>query len=230
MNRGERRKQGARGKKLPTIFMATVRPRSPEMIHGQFADSMLRLIAQASGTCGIRPVSVSTGPLLSRARNKLLSQFLEKDDEYILFADTDIIFEWDDLQYLLEQDKPICGSLYFTLDPREQPVIAHLLELEGEPETYRDVPIERAISEGGDPAEPFVVSGLGMGFTLIKREVIQALADAKGGIKKLWPFAETDEEKGYGEDLTFCLRAKELGFDSWLCPKSRVGHIKEIVL
>jgi len=74
------------------------------------------------------------------------------------------------------------------------------------------------------------VAGLGCGFTLIKRKVLNDLADSRGGTARLWPYAETGEEEGFGEDLTFGLRAKELGFDSWLVPASKVGHIKEVVL
>lgn len=198
--------------------------------------SILMLFANASGKCLIQPVGCGTGPLLSRARNRLVQQFLEGTYDYFLWTDTDITFQYEDLAALLLADKDIAGSVYFTLDSSGEPVVAHLEERaqeEGDDSkgpVYQDVPISKCYGDDGSPAEPFVVSGLGCGFTLIKREVMDALASSHGGTARLWPYAETGEEEGYGEDLTFCLRAKEMGFDSWLVPASRVGHTKEIVL
>lgn len=232
MNRAERRDAVKRGTPMlqphKTVFLGYVRPRFPGLIHARWHDSLLALIAHSSGLFGIRPIAMESGPLLSRARNRLLEYFLEETtDEYFLWTDTDTIFNVEDLKALLDAQLPICGALYFTLDQDEQIVCAHLDEDSEDAGSYRDVKLERLLNPEGDgPAEPFVVSGLGMGFTLIKREVVESLAP----IKKLWPYAETDVDKGYGEDLTFCLRAKEKGFDSWLVPAVKVGHIKEIVI
>ena len=182
----------------------------------------------------IKPVGCASGPLLSRARNLLVQQFLEGDYDYFLWTDTDIIYTWDDLAVLLQSDKDIAGSVYLTLDGQNQPVVAHLQEDlggdDGERKRYRDVPLSDCYGDDSSPKEPFVVAGLGCGFTLIKREVLVALAESHGGTARLWPYAETGEEEGFGEDLTFGLRAAELGYNSWLVPASRVGHIKEIVL
>ena len=195
--------------------------------------SVLYLFAGATGKCLIQPVGCGTGPLLSRARNRLVQQFLEGTYDYFLWTDTDITFAYEDLALLMQLDKDIAGSVYLTLDGQDQPTVAHL-ELDPEAEEgsprYRDVPVHSCYDENSNPKEPFVVSGLGCGFTLIKREVLVALAVSHGGTARLWPYAETGEEEGFGEDLTFCLRAAELGFESWVVPASKVGHTKEIVL
>lgn len=237
MNREERRALDKLEKKYgslpspkakpPTIFVGYVRPRFPGMVYARFSDSLWALAAASSGLYGMRPIAMESGPLLSRARNNLLRYFLdETDDEYFLSVDTDIIFYPSDLLALLAADKPICGSIYLTLDEQEEKVCAHLDEVSGDAGTYKDVSLERLVSPEGTPEPPFEISGLGMGFTLIKREVIQELSP----IKALWPFAESDEEHGYGEDLTFCLRAKDKGFSSWIIPQTKVGHIKAIVI
>ena len=210
----------------PTIFLGYCRPRSPGVIHARFLDSMLELIARSSGKFGIRPTAIETGPLLSRARNSLLSAFLDTTDDFFLWVDSDIIFGIEDLEALLSLNFPIAGSVYYTLDQQGIPVCAHLDELKDQPGEYKSVDLSRLYDAESKPMDPFVISGLGMGFTLIKREVIEALAP----IKRLWPFAETDIDHGYGEDLTFCLRAKEKGFLSYIVPQSKVGHIKEIEL
>ena len=178
----------------------------------------------------IQPMGIATGPLLSKARNVLLGYFMEGDYDYFLWADTDIEFDWQDLAVLMQSNRDIAGSVYLTLDSSGEPVCAHLLEKEGSPGVYADVPLSLCYEDDGTPKEEVRVSGLGCGFTLIKRNVIQALSDQKGGIKRLWPYAETGEDEGFGEDLTFGLRAAEIGFDSYLIPKSKVAHIKEIAI
>lgn len=220
----------AQKRQLPKIFLGYVFPRSPGLVHEAWMRSVLYLFAGAQGKCLIQPVGCGTGPLLSRARNQLVQQFLEGDYDYFLWTDTDIEFGWPDLSLLLLTDKDIAGSVYFALNGEGEPVVAHLQEKADEPRVYEAVPFSSCYGDDSSPKEPFTVAGLGCGFTLIKREVLVALAESRGGTARLWPYAETGEEEGYGEDLTFCLRAKEMGFESWLVPASRVGHIKEITI
>lgn len=220
-------------KPLPSIFLGYCFPRSPALVHESWARSLLYLFAGAQGHCLIQPVGCGSGPLLSRARNLLVQQFLEGSYDYFLWTDTDIEFGWEDLSVLLRADKDIAGSVYFALDGQGQPTVAHLQSDPEAPEgevRYRDVPVSSCYGDDASPKEPFVVAGLGCGFTLIKRRVLSDLAESHGGTARLWPYAETGEEEGFGEDLTFGLRAAELGYQSWLVPESKVGHTKEIVL
>jgi len=219
-----------RPKRLPYIFLGYCFPRSPGLVHESWARSLLYLFAGAQGNALIKPVGCGSGPLLSRARNLLVQQFLEGDYDYFLWTDTDIEYTWEDLSLLLRADKDIAGSVYYAFDREGQPVVAHLQEDPEEAGRYRDVPISACYGDNDSPKEPFVVAGLGCGFTLIKRRVLKDLADSHGGTARLWPYAETGEEEGFGEDLTFGLRALDLGFQSWLVPESKVDHIKEIVL
>lgn len=177
-------------------------------------------------------MGVGTGPLLSRARNTLLKYFLEGKEhfDYFLWADTDIVFEYEDLAVLMQCDKHIAGSVYLALGAEGDPKVVALREKQDEKGVFEDVPLSDLYAPSGEPKGPVRVDGLGCGFTLIKREVIESLRDAKGEIKRLWPYAESDEDAGYGEDLTFGLRARDLGYESFVVPRSKVGHIKEIVL
>jgi GT2 family glycosyltransferase len=67
-----------------------------------------------------------------------------------------------------------------------------------------------------------------MGLTLIRREVLE---DLGADHEKLWPFAETIVDgRALGEDVTFCLRAKEKGYQTWLCGDARAGHAKTFII
>lgn len=239
MNREQRRAaeraikhQTARGavdlatvkQQVPKLFMAYVQP---GIVHEMWMMSVLGLIARSPGKYQIRPAGVQSGPLLSRARNLLVQSFLETDDEYLLFTDTDMVFKFEDVNLLVEADAPIAGALYYSVAAGvdDGPWCTALVVSEEDPEQY--VPLKLPEPDADDyPTEPIQVAAVGMGLTLIKREVIEALTP----IKRLWPFAETHEERGYGEDLTFCLRAAEYDYPSVVVPKARVGHIKEIVV
>lgn len=165
------------------------------------------------------------GPLISRARNMLLERFLGTDADFLLMADTDIVFNPSDVRLLLEARKPIVGALYYGI-------------LGGNPESTFPV----ALSYQGLPGEPGKVlqsldkvpsklsrvAAVGMGLTLIQRRVIEAL-EPNSALNK--PFAErVYDGRHHGEDAVFCLEAKKAGYDTWLEPRARVGHIKSIVL
>ena len=79
------------------------------------------------------------------------------------------------------------------------------------------------------------MASVGMGFTLIHRRVLEALQKAKP--KHRWAWFGHDEvvdENGFidcmGEDPTFCMRAKALGFKIQGHSGIAVGHKKTTLL
>jgi len=230
-------KQGAvdlSQKKVPVIAFGYVYPSDPPLIHESFMRSCMSLAAGAATLQhGVRPVSVGTNGLLAKARNTIVSTVLaDPSNRYLLFSDTDTEWVWPHVKMLLEADKPIVAALYFSfrLTPEgERATFPVALRADPEnPGGYEPLTEADLLDEEGDLlAEPIEVDGVGMGLTLIKREVLEAL-DPQG--RRLWPFAETNEERGYGEDLTFSLRAKEAGFQPYLLPAARIGHHKSVVL
>jgi len=218
----------------PVIALGYLFPSDPPLIHESFMRSVLSLVAgSAQLGFGIRPLSVKGGPLIARARNDIVASFLaDPSNRYLLFSDTDTEWIWPHVSLLLEADRPIVGALYFSfrLTPEgEQETFPVALRADPEnPGGFEPLTEADLLDEEGDLlAEPIEVDGVGMGLTLIRREVLEAL-DPQG--RRLWPFAESDETRGYGEDLTFSLRAKEAGYQSWLLPAARIGHHKSVVL
>ncbi len=165
------------------------------------------------------------GPLISRARNMLLERFLSTEADYLLMADTDVVFTANDVRLLLEARKPIVGALYYGIlggNPESTfPVALTYQGLEGKPGKVLQS-LDKA------PRHLCRVGAVGMGLTLIRRDVVEAL-EPSSTLNK--PFAErVYDGRHHGEDAVFCLEAKKAGFDTWLEPKARVGHIKSIVL
>lgn len=65
---------------------------------------------------------------------------------------------------------------------------------------------------------PIKMEWLGLGFMAINKDVIDALSE---------PFMR---ENHYGEDVAFCLNARDAGFELWLDPNIRVTHHKVLPL
>ena len=129
-----------------------------------------------------------------------------------------MVFNDDILDRLLKADLPIVSALYVAPYPRIDELNPVALMRHEDDGLYW--PLEINESDGFDPEDPIPVDGVGMGLCLIKRQVLEDLgADANKG----WPFAEVD---GYGEDLTFCIRAQEKGYQAYVIPAARAGHRK----
>ena len=140
----------------------------------------------------------------------------KKDYDYIMWIDSDQVFEPNDFFKLLEHDKDIVSGLY-------------LRKPQGD--TLNDVPIEFAcFNENGKRLYTNEVNGElikvwsnGMGWMLVKKGVFEK-------IEYPW-FGPIIEGLGFhGEDVSFQLRAKDVGFDSHVDTSIIVGHEKEVVL
>ena len=79
--------------------------------------------------------------------------------------------------------------------------------------------------------KPFTVDYTGFGWLLIKNGVFE-----NEGMPYPWfapkmqVFESGEVQDMCGEDVSFCLDAKEAGFEIWCDPKIRVGHEKTRVI
>ena len=72
---------------------------------------------------------------------------------------------------------------------------------------------------------PFTVDYTGFGWVLIKKGVFENL-EYPWFAPKMQVFESGSVQDMCGEDVSFCLDAKEEGFDIWCDPRIRVGHEK----
>ena len=77
--------------------------------------------------------------------------------------------------------------------------------------------------------KPFTVDYTGFGWVLIKKGVFEAL-EYPWFAPKMQVFDSGEVQDMCGEDVSFCLDAKEMGFEIWCDPKIRVGHEKTRIL
>ena len=142
----------------------------------------------------------------------------KKDYDYIMWIDSDQVFEPNDFFKLLEHDKDIVSGLY-------------LRKPKGD--NLSDIPVFFACFSAPDKGlftnevngELRTVYANGMGWMLVKKGVFEKI-----DYPWFYPINTNDGVGIHGEDHSFQIRAKEAGFDSWADTSIIVGHEKEVVL
>lgn len=143
---------------------------------------------------------------ISFNRNSIVKDFLAKPEyDYLMMIDSDIIppINYLDLaDYLIEEGKDIVSGVCFAY--MDQSIVPLVLE-------YNTNPNEKPfLVKSLEGTEGLVeVDAVGTGAIIIKREVLE---------KVKAPFINRYDEDGLklmGLDLSFCDKAKKLGFRTW---------------
>ena len=176
-----------------------------DMVHATFAQSLASL--NKVGQCA---VAFNACSLIYDSRNKLAAKAMKDEFDYVLWLDSDMVFSPDILEKLVADDKDIVSGLYFRRSHPYSPVIYKDSELKDGRlvwSDYTDYPKE----------ELFKVAGAGFGCVLMKTDVIFDMAGKFGD----WftPLYSS------GEDLAFCYRARELGYEIWCDSRIKCGHM-----
>ena len=187
-------------------------------------------LARFTQVAGKHGISVHMGSIcgcsvVSRARNLLVKDMIDSDATDLLFIDSDINFEPDD----------ILRRLAWGADPKKG-IVAGVPRTRSENKVYI---ADLDYDENGE----LTMNGMGLvrgkrvatAFMLIRREVFEQMMAAHPEwvykdqrsdrmIPCLFDFKLTEE--GYiGEDFLFCDRARELGFEVWIDPTIKLGHM-----
>lgn len=181
-----------------------------EWVHTNTNRSILRLRVP-------KPVHYldKTDAPVEAARNMLTAGALRDipDLTHLLFIDDDMVFNDDAFERLLSHDLPIVGGLCHNRRPPYMPIL--MREYNGGYTFVYDY--DREIDENG----LIEVDATGAAFLLVKREVFEKIA-ATGED----PFAI----RGPGEDISFCLRAKEQGYKIYVDTTVEIGHVGEVTV
>ena len=149
--------------------------------------------------------------------------------DYQLWIDSDIVFNVEKFYQLVLMDEKIASGWYCTEDGRTTSV-AHWLD-EDDFKGNGGVMNHETLDSIAKRKKPFTVDYAGFGWLLIKHGVFE-----DEGIKYPWfaPKMQVFESGAVqdmcGEDVSFCLDAKEAGFRIMCDPRIRVGHEKTRVI
>lgn len=186
-----------------------------DSIDTMFARSLVNLQLE-----GETAINFSESSLVYDSRNKLTLAAIASKADYILWLDSDMTFEPDMLQRMykdIEKGADMVCGLFFARRPPYQPCIYKTIRQGLEPsdnvsERYNDYPED----------ELFEVDACGMAAVLMKCEVAKAVVEKNN--------AAFDPIRGYGEDISFCIRAKKLGYKIFCDPTIKVGHMGKFAI
>ena len=164
-----------------------------------------------------------SGPRIAAGRNSVVEHFLALDADWLFMVDDDMEFAADAVDQLMR-----------AADPQERPIVGGLAIAGGRDgwfPTLTVVTTDGVISRVTDyPPDALVpVDATGAACLLVHRSVFEKMAQE---FPRPWQwFQETSYgEVAVGEDITFCLRARALGFPTFIHTGVKFGHSKQVLV
>lgn len=184
-----------------------------------FMQSLLALhnVGEVEYMCGI-------GSLVYDSRNKLADYAVKNGFDYILFLDSDMVFEPDMLERMTESigERDFLTALCFSRrPPNYRPCIYRRLgyqvdQKQQQLSLYSDILYEYPEDEA------FEIEGSGMACVLMRVSMVEKVTKTKG-----LPFSPLI---GFGEDLSFCIKARACGYKLYCDPGIKIGHIGNVII
>lgn len=175
----------------------------------------LALLQRAGDTI----VGFQVGSLVYNARNELARQAIKSEADWVLWLDSDMIFEPDLLKKMLkvceENDIDFLTGLCFRRKPPYTPTLFDRLDKMEHGASYTTI---MSVPEGR-----FKVGGCGFAGVLMSTDVLLSVAARFGG-------RMFDPLEGFGEDVSFCWRARQCGYEIWCDSDIELGHIGSMIV
>lgn len=185
----------------------------------EFFDSILHLKNN-----GNTYVALESSSLVYDARNHLCLKAFEKQCDYIMWLDSDMVFPPETVVELIriaeEEKADLVTGLYFKRVFPTQPVLAKQVKwsqgkdgvIDSGAEVYVDYPKDQL----------FPIEGCGLGCALVRVSTIDEVG-ARTGMSPFQPLPYLSE------DYSFCFRLKQLGKKMLCDSRIKVGHVGNMI-
>ena len=177
----------------------------------------LALLQRAGDT----KIGFEVGSLVYNARNNLAKQAIKSEADYVLWLDSDMVFAPDLLQRMLsvclDNKIDFLTAVCFRRKPPYTPCLFEKLER---------LPDDKGASYTALMSVPdgrFKVGGCGFAGVLMSTDVLMSVAAKFGG-------RMFDPLPGFGEDVAFCWRARQCGYEIWCDSGIELGHVGQCVV
>ena len=188
-----------------------------DMVHTTFMSSLLAL-----EKIGEVRFAINCSSLIYDARNGLLHRAIAEGCDRILWLDSDMVFEPDLLKRLsadLDEGREYVSALFFKRKMPVKPCI--YTEMGYVKEDGKVTP--RAVCYEDYPRDSiFEVAASGLAAVMMTVDLAKRVIERIG-----IPFSP---QLGFGEDLTFCMNARQVGATLWCDSRIKVGHTGFCVL
>lgn len=202
----------------------------PDYVRGEFMASMLAL--QRRTTIPIDTIlHVHSGPNIARARNSLVRAFLDRNADWLMMVDTDMVFRYDTLDRLVRAAdpvlRPIMGAFCLMEEQRGGEALPTLYEIS---EGVNGIGFARYLEWPDDAV--FRIGATGTGCVVFHRSVFEIVAANPKTTQPAWPwFRETSlDGRPLGEDFSFMIRCAINDLPVHVHTGVQVGHMKSSML
>jgi GT2 family glycosyltransferase len=186
-----------------------------DTVQTEFAQSLMRM--KLVGEVQHAFLSCS---LIYKSRNDLSDMAVQSGADYMLWLDSDVVFPSTlmvDLMADMEKGYDMISGIYHMRRPPFKPVIwktlkQGLIPSENVNEDWDDYPRD----------EVFEIAGCGFGCVMLRVSMLQTIVDKYHELFSPLP--------GYGEDLSFCVRARSCGFKIHCDPRIQIGHKGAVII
>lgn len=179
--------------------------------HAEFVKCLSALLIHLAKEGVDFDLCIENGTLVYFARDKIACKAINRGYTHVLWLDADMIFQPTILEDLLDDG---CDFISGVAHSRRPPYLSCLFS------NMDDLDHLQRFEEY--PQDVFEVAGCGFACVLIKTDVLRAVQQRY----KTCFLPEAD----WGEDLTFCRRARALGCKIHADPHVRLGHIGHDVI
>ena len=183
---------------------------SNDYMHYEFTSCLVKLVSRLKDDGVDFDVAIQGGTLVYVARDKLAYKAIDEGYTHVLWLDSDMVFRETILDDLLFCGEQFVTGIYHARRKGYASVIFKTIDLNH---------IERFEEY---PKEPFRIAGCGFGCVLVSVEMLKAVC-----MKHTTCFTPLQD---LGEDIAFCKRARDLGFELWCDPSVVCGHIGHIAI
>ena len=183
---------------------------STDFLHVEFVKSLFGLVNRLKKDKIDFTLHFETGTLVYCARDTIACKAINEGYTHVLWLDSDMVFTDDLLDALMFSGKPfVCG-------------IFHSRRKGYHSALFKNLDINNLERFEEYPTDTFEVAGCGFAGVLIETNILREVQQHHGTC--FLPM------KQYGEDLAFCLRAKEYGHRIYAEPTAVMGHVGHITI
>ena len=184
---------------------------SYDYMHAEFVKCLTALVNKLARDKVDFDVFINNGTLVHVARDKIACKAINQLYTHVLWLDADMIFQPSLLDDLLDDDKDFISGVAHSRRPPYCSCLFSCLDDLNHMQRYEEY-----------PDDVFEVAGCGFACVLIKTEVLKAV---QMNYKTCFL-----PEPSWGEDLSFCRRARAMGYKIHADPYVRLGHIGHDVI
>jgi len=219
-------------KELPKLKFLILIPMESAVLYDSFVSFTNLFMYLKDNNVDFLLYSIS-GSAHAFARNTLFDRALEaikreKDFTHVIWMDSDHVFNPEDVIELLRQKEQfksdIMGAGYLT---KHVPIGLVALKAAGYRMDMPDVPYKFHMIQHFELNKVYDVDAVGFGMVAMKPEVLLAMEKAFGKLVFEFPLVEDIVQ---GEDVSFCTKAKMLGYKIDVTTGVMLGHITSMVM